>query len=389
MRTTFLALVLGAALAASPAYASEASDAYKQAMDLKAAIKKAPDEAAKAEAKKNLADFAKSKADVLVPQKGSLTKLGVMYVGLLQGMAGQTEDGIKTLREAVDKKAGEEEAKYNATIHLNLVQALLDAGQPDGAADEVGKMMTLYTEAKEIKTATMNLGMTYRAALKHEKAAEWLQKAWDAGNTNATKPLINSLLIAGKKDAAVAAAQQAIDKGIPQLKEDMETVKAMVQKVGTDVGPMLAFDGFVPTGDPKLDDKVVIMGFWNVSAKSFKWTLKLLDHLKKEYGEDVVCIAATTYYKKSAETGQMDPAMTPETERGFGAQLADQESWRGWMGYLKDEPALKAWGVSALPHFVVVTKDRKLGFAHTMDMTAGGETDIKILKSYLNGVLGR
>ena len=382
---SFLALTLGTALVQSPAFASEASEAHKAALELKSAIKKAGnDEAAKLAAQNTLKDFAKSKADVLQEKRGSLSKLDLMYLGLLQCMAGNPDTGIETLRVAVDKK---EETKYGANIHANLVQALLDAGQPDGAAIEVEKMQGLYTEAKETKISVMNVGMAYRGALNFEKAAKWLQTAFDMGDTNATKPLVNSLLMAGKKDAAVAAAQQAIDKGIPQQKEDMQTLKAIVEKIGTDVSEMLKFDAFVPSGSPDMKDKVVVMGFWNVSAKTLKWTLGMLESVKKGYGDDVVCLATTTYYKKDPDSGKIVEDMTPETERGTGQRVQDEMGWRGWMAYCKDEQATKDWGVSALPHFVVIGKDGKLLFAHTMNVM--DQTDTKVLKKVLQEATGQ
>lgn len=380
---SFLALTLGAALVQSPAFASEASDAHKGALELKTAIKKAGnDEAARTAAQSALKDFAKSKADILQEKRGSLSKLDLMYLGLLQCMAGSSDTGIETLRVAVEKK---EETKYGANIHANLVQALLDAGQPDGAAIEVAKMLEIYTEAKEVKIAVMNLGMAYRSALNFEKSALWLQRAFDLGDMNATKPLVNNLLMLGKQEAAVAAAQAAIEKGVPQQKDDMQTLKDITEKIGSDVTEILKFDAFVPSGGPDLSDKVVVLVFSHGSAKTFKACLKLCDRVKKFLGDDVVPILTTTYYKKNFESGKIEDSVTPEMERDFGAKLVDQENWRGWMGYLKDEAAMKAWGVSALPHVVIVSKDRKLLFAHTFDLSDRGERDWAVMEKVLEG----
>ncbi|MCE9634531.1 MAG: hypothetical protein K8T90_02405 [Planctomycetes bacterium] len=378
---SFLALTLGVALAQSSAFASEASEAHKAALELKAAIKKAgSDEAARTAAQTALKDFAKSKADILQEKRGSLTKLDLMYLGLIQCMAGNNDTGIETLRVAVEKK---EETKYGANIHANLVQALLDANQPDGAAVEVDKMLALYTEAKEVKIAVMNLGMAYRGALNFEKSAHWLQKAFDLGDMNATKPLVNDLLMLGKQEAAVAAAQLAIEKGVPQQKDDMQTLKDITEKIGSDVTEQLKFDAFVPSGGPDMTDKVVVLIFSHGSAKTFKVCLKLCDKVKKLLADDVVPILTTTYYKKNFESGKIDDSVTPEMERDFGAKLVDQENWRGWMGYLKDEAATKAWGVSALPHVVIVSKDRKLLFAHTFDLSDRGDRDWAVMQKVL------
>lgn len=381
-----LALVAGGLLAA-PAHASEASDAYRQAMALEKAVQKARnDESAEAAAKQQLVEFATSKSALLEGQKASLSKLDLMYLGLLQAYAGDSAKGIATLHEAVNK---DEETKYGANIHANLVQALLDADQPDGAAAEVEKMQALYPDAKETKIAVMNTGMAYRGVPNHEKAAKWLRVAMDMGNSSATKPLVNSLLMAGKKDEAVQACKDAVEKGVPQLKEDMQTLLAITEKHHTDVSSLVKFDAFIPNGEPETKDRVLVLGFWNVSSRSFRNTLKLLDQISKGYQGDVCCIAATTYYKKDAESGKIDENMSPEVERSWGSKLRDQENWTGWMGYLPNEQAVKDLGVSALPHFVVVGKDGTLLFAHTMDFSGGGATDVAILKKVLNLATGR
>lgn len=385
---TFAAAVVAAFLAgavATPAFASDASDAYKEAKAKKDAVKKAGnDEAKRQTAEQELADYCKGKAETLAAQKATMLRTDLMYLGWLKFWAGDKQGGIATVREAVDSKA---ETKFASSIHANLVNILIDNGEPDGAAIEAQKMIDLYADSKEAKLAAMNLGMAYRAQLNHEKAAKWLQTTFDMGETNATKPLVNSLLLAGKKDAAVAAAKAAVEKGIPQQKEDMQVLVDITEKIGTDVSGLLKFDGFVPSGEPELKGKVVVLAFWNVSARTFKWSLRLLDGVKKGYGEAVTCIAATTYLKKNPETGKIEDTMSPEVERSFGAKLADQESWRGWMGYLPDEAAQRALGVAALPHVVVVGKDGTLLFAHTMNVADG--TDTKILGKILDQATGQ
>lgn len=370
-------------LPAPPPPKPEIRAAWTELDGLEKATKKG-DEAARKEAQEKLVASAKAKVEQFLPLRDSLSKGDMVYVGLMQGMAGDAEGGITTLRLAVEKR---EETKYGANYHANLVQALIEANQPDGAAAEAEKMQALY-EGKDLKTPLMNVGMAYRKEMKFDKSAQWLAAAFEAGNTNATKPWVNSLLMAGKQSEAVAAAKLGVEKGIPQQKEDMQVLVNVTEKIGSDVSDILHFD-FAQGGEPDMKDKVIVMGFWNVSSKTFKWTLKLLDRIKRDYGDDVVCIAATTYYKKDAGTGKIDESMSPETERSFGLQLADQESWRGWMGYLPNEAAVKAWGVSALPHFTVTGRDRVLLFAHTMDPTGGGDTDIAILRKVLDSATGR
>jgi tetratricopeptide (TPR) repeat protein len=380
---TILTLALSTALLAAPALASDASDAWKQAKELKDAVKKGADENAKAEAQKAFEDFCRKKVEVLSSSKSSLSKLDLMYLGLLQGWAGDKKGAVDTMRAAVEKK---EETKYGANVHAGLVQALIENDEVDGAAIEAGKMRELYAEARETKTTVTNVGMAYRRALQHEKAAVWLQTALDMNEYAVIKPLVNSLLLAGKKSEAVAAAKGVAEKGPPPMKDDMNTLAAITEKFGEDVSDMLKFDAYVPSGEPDLKDKVVVLGFWNVSARTLKWTLGLLDRVRKNYGDDVVVLAATTYYKKDPDTGKIDDSLTPDRERGVGQRVQDEMGWRGWMAYCKDEQATRDWGLSGLPFFVVVSKDRKLLFAHTMSWI--DDTDQKVLDKILQQATG-
>jgi len=98
----FLSAVLATFLAASPAFASEASDAMKQAKEMQSAWKKEKDDAKKAELKAQLESFCKSKAELLLPQK--LTRVDMMYAGQLQGLAGMKTEAVATIRKAVESK---------------------------------------------------------------------------------------------------------------------------------------------------------------------------------------------------------------------------------------------------------------------------------------------
>lgn len=375
-----LTAALTLALAAS-AFASDASDAFRQAKEMHSAWKKEKDEAKKAELQAQLDSYCKQKVEVLGASK--LTRLDTMYFGQLQGIAGLKNEAIATLRAAV---ASKEETQYASVIHANLVQAIIDAGDLDAAFAELKVMKGLYDTAKETKVASMNVGMALRGALKFEASCEALRMALDLNEFAAVKPLCNGLLLSGQKEKAVATAKEAIEKAPAQMREDLTLHAAMVERVGTPA-PALAFDAFVPAGEPDLAERIVVLGFWNVSAKTMKWTFKLLDRIKQGYGDDVVCLAATTYYKKNAETGKLEEGMAPEVERGFGSQLRDQEGYGGRLAYLKDEAAVKEFGLSALPHFVVIGKDRTLLFAHTMNPADG--TDTAILKSVLDKALGK
>lgn len=379
VRPSILALALGLSVAlGAPAFASEASDAWKQAKEMRDAAKKTSDETARAEAQKNAESFAKQKAETLAGSKATLSKLDLMYLGLLQGWGGDKSGAIATLRDAVAKK---EETKYGANIHAALVSALIDNGEVDGAAIEAGKMRETYAEAKETKVSVMNVGMAYRGTMSHDKAATWLQTALEMNDYSAIKPLVNSLLMAGRKADAIAAVKGVIEKGPPQMKEDMETLQKITEKHGEDVSEMLKFDAYVPSGAPETKDKIVVLGFWNVSARTLKWTLSMLTSIKQGFGEDVTCLAATTYYRKDPDSGKIDESMTPDRERTVGQRVQDEMGWRGWMAYCKDEQATRDWGVSGLPFFVVVGKDGKLAFAHTMNVL--DQTDTKILRKVL------
>lgn len=377
----FLAAMLATFLAASPAFAGEAREALDQAKAKLAAWKKEKDETKKAEIKADFDTFCKLKIDLLAPQ--TLSRLDTMYLGQLQGVAGMKTDAVATIKKAV---ASKEASDHAHVIHANLVLAMAEVPDLDGALAELKTFQTTYAGKSEVKPAAMKVGMTARAEGKHAVAAEALGIANDAGEITAVKPLCNSLLLLGKQPDAVKIAKDAIEKGPPQIKEDMLVHAGIVERIGRPA-PALTFDAFVPAGEPDLNEKVVVLGFWNMSAKTAKWNLRLMDSIKKGYGDDVATLAVTTYYKKDAESGKIADTVTPDVERGQASQFRDQEGFGGRMAFLKDEASMKEWGVSALPHVVVVAKDRTLLFAHTMN--PADDTDRNILKSVLDQALGK
>lgn len=370
------AAALALSFLAAPAFASEASDAHKAAKEMKTAAKNEQDEAKKKELQDAYVAFVKTKVDAL--KAATLSRMDLTYLAQLQNMAGDGEGAIASARKAVDSK---EPTQYTAEIHAILVNVLIDAGSLDAAGEEAKKFATAQEGHKLSKTVLVNVGMAFRKKLEFEKSATYLEGALAANEWSIVKALVNNYLMLGQKEKAVTVVKTAIEKGPGVIKEDMGTLLAIVEKVGEKFD-LPKFDAFVPASDPEIEGKVVVLAVWNASAKTLKWTFRVLDEVKKGYKDAVAPLAVSTYYKKNVESGKMDESVTPEQERGWGSQLKDQFGYGGRLAYFASEADLKTIGMSALPHVVVIGKDGKLLFVHTMNTL--DNTDMDVLKKVLD-----
>jgi len=374
-RRTLAPLALAFALAlAGPALASEASEAYKQAKELEKAVSRARDDAAEAEAKVKLEDFCKSAAERLAA--GKLSKMDMLYLGYVQSYGGMHDAAVATMRQAVADPA---ETKFGANVHAGLVDALVAKGDLATALEEVRAMRAQYQDHKLVKTQAMKVGLGLRGARDYAKSAEALELSLAMNDLGAAKTLVNDYLLLGQQDKAVATAERAVEMATGPDKAEMETVLAITRKVGQ---PMpLDFAAFVPAGaPPELAGKVVVLGFWNVSARTLEWTMGVLKSIHSGFGASgVETLAVTTYYKKDAETGQMDEAMPPEKEHEVANLFRSQYGYTGAVAFARDEAALKEMGLSGLPYFMVVGKDGKLLFAHVVN-PASGSGDVELLR---------
>ena len=370
-----LALALFATQLAAPAFASDASDAFKAAKEMQKATKAEKDDAKKKELEDAQTAFVKGKIESL--KASPLKRMDLTYLAQLQAMAGELADAVVTARKAVDSK---EESQYGPEIYAILINILIEKGDLTTAGEDAKKFATLHEGHKMCKTVLVNVGMAYRKALTFDKSAEFLAMALEASEWSITKALVNDYVMLGQKDKAIAVINTVIEKGPAVIKEDMQTLLAITQKIGEKFD-LPKFDAFVPAGEPEMAGKIVVIGVWNVSSKSMAYTLKLLDRVKEGFGEEVVCLAATTYYKKNAETGKMDESITPEQERGWGGQLKDQMNYGGRMAWFPAEADLRTIGMSALPHLCVIGKDGRLLMAHTMNTL--DNTDVEVLKKVL------
>lgn len=383
-RTGFVALVLAASfLVAAPpraASASEASDAYKKAMTLQKQKRRTRDDAAREDLQKQLTELSNRLTKKLAGAK--LSKGDQAYLGRVQSIAGQHDQAVATLRKAVLDPSP---TKYGDTWHAYLVQALIDKGDGPAAFAELEAMQRQYSSSKQVKKMSFNVGMALRGQMEFEKSAAALQIALDARNPAALKPLVNSYLMAGLKHKAVSAAEDALAKvGDGGHRESYEVILGVAKQVGGKIP--LEFDAFTGGDKPELGGSVVVMGAWNVSSTSLKYTMGLLESIRNVFGnQGVVTLGITTYYKKNPETGKIEEGMSADAERSMGLEF--KQNYQGLLAYTKDRAGLQKLGVSGLPHFVVVGKDGTLLFSHTLDRTS--DTDTKILRSVIEKALAK
>ena len=287
-------------------------------------------------------------------------------------------DHRKAIAIPLDPKS-ETDPKTQARLHQRLVNALAEKGDVGPAWTAFDAFAAECADAKTLKSAALAVGMAAREAGRYDVAIPAMERSIALGNTDkpTTKLYINTLLLNGDKAKAVAVARAAVEAN--PTDDNWKYVLTAAERVG-EAAPSLDFESYVPTGKPMTEGKVVVLGMWNVSAKTLRWIMSALRQLDERYrGHPVVVMGLTTYYKKNDETGLLD--LTPEAERAQAQLVRENYNFDGVLAFAADETRLREFGYSALPYFAVVGKDGKLLFASTLNPAGGG--DLKIL----NGVI--
>ncbi len=383
LKLTRLALlaVFALLLSATPAHASEANDAYKEANALAKTVKRAATEEARAAAQKKLEDFVRSKSAALSTKE--LSKMNTAILGRMQSLGGMHTEAIATLEKAIAHKG---KTAYPSTIFLFYVRALIAGGQARKAFTYFEEMKGTYEGEKNLKIAAMSLGLGLRAEKEWTKSAQALDVALKMKNAAALKSLVNSWLMVGEKEKAVAAVEYAIEiSGEAGHSPARDVLLAITKKHGEQIA--FEFDAFTGGEAPDLEGRVVVMGFWNVSAASLQWTMETLQSLWDEFPpkDGVTVLGVSTYYKKDPDTGFVEEGMSPEAERDFGVSYADQYGFTGQLAFTKDRDALLTLGVSALPFILIRGKDGRLLLAHTINRRA--PVDLEIVRDTIKKAL--
>jgi tetratricopeptide (TPR) repeat protein len=367
-----LLAVLALLLTVSTSFASEASDAYKEAKVRATAADRAETEEDRAAQRADLQDWARSKSRAILAKNPGRMDMG--HVGRMQTVAGLYDDAIATLEKAI---ADPRKTKYESYIYLFYARALIGGEQWDKAYSAFEKMKTDYGGEKNTKIAAMSVGMAMRTQRRWKESAAALDVSLKMKNAAALKPLVNSLLLDGQKDAAIAAIEYAIEKAGEGGADPAHQILLGVAKNWGEVVPYEIVD-FAPGPAPDLKGKVVVMGFWNVSAGTLRWTMESLQYFFDSFPpvDGVETLAVTTYYKKNPDTGMIEEDMTPEAEQTHGLAYRNQWGFQGQLAYLKDREAMQALGVSAFPCIVVIGKDGKLLYSHTINREDPTEIDV-------------
>jgi len=375
--------VLALVMTASHAFASAASDAYKQAKKMATAVDRAASDEERAAKETELHDWAKTKASALLGQ--NLGRMDIAYVGRMQSAAGLYDDAITTLEKAIGDPR---KSKYESYMYLFYVRALIGAEQHDKAFAVFQKMSVDYGAEKNAKIAAMSMGLAMRAKRRWKESAVALDFSLKMKNAAALKPLVNSLLLDGQKDAAIKAIEYAIEKAGEKGADEAHPILMAITKKWGETLP-LEFVDFAPGPAPDIEGKVVVMGFWNVSAGTLRWTMGTLQGLFDMFPPTagVETLAVTTYYKKNPDTGKIEEAMTPEEEHAHGLAYRETLGFRGQLAYVKDREALKALGVSAFPCITIVGKDGKLLYSHTVNRN--DPTEIAVIQDIIKNAAAK
>jgi tetratricopeptide (TPR) repeat protein len=300
--------------------------------------------------------------------------MDIGYVGRMQSKAGLYDDAIVTLEKAVADPRPSKNASY---IHLFYVRALIGAGQYDKAFTAYEKMSVEFEGQKNAKIAAKDIGAAMRSQRRWKEAAVALDFALKSKDAASLKPLVNTLLLDGRKADAIAAIEYAIEKAGEKGADASHPILMQLAKTwGEPV--TLEFDAFAPGPAPDLTGKVVVMGFWNTGAGSMRWTMGTLNAIFDTFPpvDGVEVLAVTRYYKKNPDTGKIEDTMTPEAEREHGLAYRETHSFQGQLAYMKDLASMEALGMSALPHIVVVGKDGRLLYSHTINRRDPTEVDV-------------
>jgi thiol-disulfide isomerase/thioredoxin len=233
--------------------------------------------------------------------------------------------------------------------------------------------------------------------------SKWTQKAsQDIGRLARAEPDAAEQKLAAAKEFVTKLTEAAKDESTKKtlaglsrtwtaLERSIESGKKLAALIGKDAAPLTVetWVNGAPLTSGDLDGKVVLLDFWAIWCGPCIATFPHLREWQEKYGDKgLVIIGLTRYYDyewndDDERAAKAEGDITPEAEQEMLKKFAAHHNLKHRFGIQKDNALSEYYGVTGIPHVVVIDQQGKV----RMMRVGSGEANAKAIDELLAQLL--